>query len=60
MEITKLRTPKQYIKTLRRIIKIMDSAPGSPEFKELETRLGLLKKYERKIARKPTADQLIW
>jgi hypothetical protein len=52
MEITKLRTQKQYIKTLRRIIKIMDSAPGTAEYKELETRLSLLKKYERKYVRK--------
>ena len=56
MKINELRNNKEYIKTLRRVIKLMDSKPGTPEFKELATLLLLLKKYDQKHSPKAVPE----
>jgi hypothetical protein len=56
MEWKVIRTNVQYIDALKRLILIMDAAPGTTESKEAELLLGLLKKYERSHAILPEPD----
>jgi hypothetical protein len=56
MEPAIIKTNAQYIEVLKRVILIMDSAPGSPESKERELLLVLLTKYERKHAISPEME----
>jgi hypothetical protein len=56
MELAIIKTNAQYIEVLKRVILIMDAAPGTPESKERELLLSLLTKYERKYAISPEMD----
>ena len=46
----------EYVKALKHVILIMDARPDSPEGKERELLLGLLKKYEQKHVILPELD----
>ena len=56
MEWNTIKTNAEYITALKRVILIMDARPDSPEAKERESLLGLLKKYEQKHVILPELD----
>ena len=56
MEWTNIKSNAEYIKALKRVILIMDAEPGTPEAKESESLLNLLKKYEQNHIVLPELD----
>jgi HTH-type transcriptional regulator/antitoxin HigA len=56
MEWNTIKTNVEYITALKRVILIMDARPDSPEAKERELLLSLLKKYEQKHVILPELD----
>ena len=56
MEWNTIKTNTEYITALQRVILIMEARPDSPEAKERDLLLGLLKKYEQKHVILPELD----
>jgi hypothetical protein len=56
MEWNIIKTNAQYIDALKRLIVILDAAPGSAEAKEFVVLQSLLTKYEKKHAILPEPD----
>jgi antitoxin component HigA of HigAB toxin-antitoxin module len=56
MEWNIIKTNAQYIEALKRMILILDAAPGSAEAKEFAVLQNLLTKYEKKHTILPEPD----
>ncbi|HEY2648621.1 MAG TPA: hypothetical protein VGI38_05490 [Puia sp.] len=56
MEWNIIKTNAQYIDALKRLILLLDAAPGSAEAKEFAVLQSLLTKYEKKHITLPEAD----
>jgi len=57
MEITSIRTEKDYILALQRIDTLMDAKPNTKEFNELNSLVSLVEVYEEKHYKIHVLDQ---
>lgn len=57
MEITSIRTEKDYILALQRIDTLMDAKPNTKEFDELNSLVSLVEVYEEKHYKIHVLDQ---
>lgn len=57
MEITPIRTEKDYILVLQRIDSLMDAMPNTKEFDELNSLVSLLEVYEEEHYKIHVLDQ---